>query len=174
MHIRHYAPGDEHAIVRIYNHYIENATATFELEPLGVAEMLERIEKYRKAYAWFVCEVDGEVIGYAYASPFHTREGYRHTAEPSVYVAHDSKVKGVGKALYQRLLTFLDEETDCHTVMAVITMPSEASESLHESFGFKKVGHFTEVGRKFDRWIDVGYFQKHFDWPRQRGGTPSE
>jgi L-amino acid N-acyltransferase YncA len=158
MDIRPFAPGDEDAICAIYNPYITGTTVTFEEEPLSPAAMRERIDSYRAHFPWLVCTVDGQVVGYGYASRFHPRAAYRHTVEVSVYVRQGFERRGIGRALYAPLFAHLRAH-QCHVLLAAIALPHAASVGLHESLGFAKVAHFTEVGRKFGRWIDVGYWQ---------------
>lgn len=147
-------------ICEIYNHYIVNTTITFEETPLQVAEMQARIEAYTKLYPWLVCTDDqGQVVGYAYASKWKERAAYRHTAEATVYVRDGLAGKGYGKALYEVLLEAL-QKLDCHVVLGCIALPNEASVGLHEHFGFTKVAHMAEVGRKHGQWLDVGYWHK--------------
>jgi len=149
-------------ICEIYNYYISNTVITFEETPLTVAEMSARIESYTKLYPWLVCEVEGSVVGYAYASKWKERSAYKKTAEATVYLKNGLSGKGYGKALYSALLDAL-KALDCHVVLGCIALPNEASVGLHESFGFNKVAHFTEVGRKFSQWVDVGYWQKIYE-----------
>ena len=159
MHIRSCIPQDVPAICAIYNHYIENTVITFEEIPLSVEQMRERIEGYMQLFPWLVCEDAGEIIGYAYASKWKDRSAYKHTAEVTVYLHHKHVGKGVGRALYQELIDQLAARK-MHVLLACIAVPNAASEKLHEHFGFNKVAHFTEVGFKFNRWLDVGYWQK--------------
>lgn len=159
MHIRHYTPSDAAAICDIYNHYIEHTVITFEEIPLTLAQMQERIAAYTQLYPWLVCEDEGKVLGYAYASKWKERIAYKHTAEITVYLKHDTTQKGYGSALYSELIAQL-KTRGCHVLLGCIAIPNEASVRLHERMGFEKVAHFAEVGRKFDRWLDVGYWQK--------------
>jgi phosphinothricin acetyltransferase len=159
MIIRPCSASDLAAVCAIYNHYIENTVITFEEIPLSVAQMRERIEGYMQLFPWLVCEDAGEIIGYAYASKWKDRSAYKHTAEVTVYLHHKHVGKGVGRALYQALIDQLAAQ-NLHALLACIAVPNAASEKLHEQFGFKKVAHFTEVGFKFNRWLDVGYWQK--------------
>lgn len=160
MNVRHFKSGDEQEISDIYNYYITDTVITFEEEPLTALQMRERIDSYMAGYPWLVYELDGQIVGYSYANKFHQRAAYRFTAEVTVYVRHGHKRRGIGKALYSSLFEHL-ANSNCHTVLAAIALPNEDSVGLHEAFGFKKVGHFSEVGRKFDQWIDVGYWQKN-------------
>jgi L-amino acid N-acyltransferase YncA len=162
MLIRPVQSGDEAAIVEIYNHYISHTTITFEEAPLSAPEMRARIDACTKRYPWLVCVAadgdPGQVVGYAYASLWRERAAYRHTAEATVYVRDGLAGRGHGKALYEALLADLFA-ADCHVVLGCIALPNAASVGLHEHMGFKQVAHFPEVGRKFDQWLDVGYWQ---------------
>ena len=153
--------GDAEQIVRIYNYYIENTVITFEEEKISTDEMRGRIEEYTRDYPWFVYEKDHEVIGYAYAAKWRSRSAYRYSAETTVYVDKDFCGKGTGTALYEKLIEECAKR-GLHALMAGITMPNKKSQRLHEKIGFKKIGHFQETGRKFDKWLDVGYWEYIF------------
>lgn len=162
MIIRPCQSDDVEQICTIYNYYINNTVITFEEVPVTVADMTARVETYTKLYPWFVCEVDNAIAGYAYASKWKERSAYKYTAEITVYLKHGFDRKGYGKALCTRLLDSL-KELNCHVVLGCIALPNDASAGLHESLGFKKVAHFTDAGRKFRQWVDVGYWQKIID-----------
>lgn len=162
MLIRPCEVGDVAAICDIYNHYIRHTVITFEEVPIQVMEMTQRIDVVTRRYPWLVGEEDGVIVGYAYASKWKERAAYRHTAESTVYVRAGFSGKGHGKALYAALLEALPRH-DCHVVLGCIALPNAESVGLHEHFGFEKVAHFTEVGRKFDQWLDVGYWRKVID-----------
>lgn len=150
---------DSAAIALIYNHYIENSTVTFEQKSLTDQEMLQRIQAIRQAALPFlVLEQQGQVLGYAYASPWRSRIGYRFSVESSVYLSPYSAGLGYGSLLMQQLLQQLTQ-AGYHAVMAGIALPNAASVALHEKFGMTKVAHFSEVGTKFGQWLDVGYWQ---------------
>ena len=153
---------DMPAICEIYNYYIKNTTITFEEDELDVYAIKARVEAYTKSFPWLVCEVDGSVVGYAYATKWKERAAYRKSLEVTVYVKHSLGGKGYGKALYSVLLNSLNN-LDCHVILAGIALPNEASIGLHEHFGFKKVAHFPEVGFKFGKWVDVGYWQRNLN-----------
>jgi phosphinothricin acetyltransferase len=107
---------------------------------------------------WVVAEVNDRVVGYAYASKWKGRCAYRFSVESSVYVATDHTGQGIGSKLYDALLDRL-RAGKTHVVIGGIALPNEGSVALHERLGFRKVAHFNEVGFKFERWIDVGYWQ---------------
>jgi len=156
--IREINVADAGQICGIYNYYIENTVITFELEPVDVAEMTRRILEITKVYPWIVYEENGEIIGYAYASGWRSRPAYRSTAETTVYLKKGYEHKGIGSELYRELLNRM-KLRKFRIAIGCITMPNDASVLLHEKFGFTKVGHFPEVGYKFEQWLDVGFWQ---------------
>lgn len=98
------------------------------------------------------------MLGYAYAGPWKARAAYARTVETSVYVAVDASGQGLGRCLYAALIQRL-QDAGMHALISGISLPNPASVALHESFGFAHVGNFRQVGHKFGRWIDVGYWQ---------------
>ncbi|MDA1006532.1 MAG: GNAT family N-acetyltransferase [Verrucomicrobia bacterium] len=156
--IRPATHADAEAIVRIYNHYIEETVITFEETAIDAAEIVSRMGNLDSGFPWLVCEEEGAIIGYAYVFPWRTRAAYRHTAEASVYLEHTRRGQGTGTALYRQLIETATLR-GLHILIGGITLPNPASIALHERLGFEKVAHFTEVGRKFDQWLDVGFWQ---------------
>ncbi|WP_107979688.1 arsinothricin resistance N-acetyltransferase ArsN1 family B [Pseudoduganella sp. UC29_71] len=156
--IRPAAAADAAAIAAIYNHYVATTTISFEEQPVSVEEMAGRIGTVSAKLPWLVCEQDGIVMGYAYATPWRVRSAYRFSVESSVYVSPEHPRKGVGSRLYRALIDEL-RARGLHMVIGGIAQPNEASVALHEAMGFRKVAHFAEVGMKFGRWIDVGYWE---------------
>jgi L-amino acid N-acyltransferase YncA len=159
MLIRPCTTADASAIAEIYNYYIDNTVISFEEEVVSEAEIAHRIASYTQTFPWLVCEVEGQVLGYAYATKWRERSAYRYSVEVSVYVQQTSKGQGYGKALYAALFKRLAEQ-GCHVLVGGIALPNAASVGLHEYFGFQKVAHFHDIGRKFNQWVDVGYWQK--------------
>ncbi|HQU85931.1 MAG TPA: N-acetyltransferase family protein [Pyrinomonadaceae bacterium] len=158
MEIRKVKLLDANQIAEIYNHYILTSHATFEIETVDVDEIERRIEEISANYPYFVlCEED-KILGYAYASRYKSRAAYKPSVEISVYVRNGIHQKGIGTRLYTKLFEELNK-TEIHAIIAGISLPNEASVKLHEKFGMKKVAHFEEVGFKFERWIDVGYWE---------------
>jgi len=157
--IRDANAADAKTIAEIYNHYIENTIVTFEETPVTAEEMWSRMGLDRGNFPWLVFEEEGQVLGSAYASKWKGRCAYRYSAECSVYLDHQATGKGVGTALYSKLLEELKGHS-IHTVIGGIALPNAASVALHEKLGFTQVALFKEVGRKFNRWIDVGYWQR--------------
>jgi phosphinothricin acetyltransferase len=160
--IRNATPSDAVAIKDIYNYYVHNTIVTFEEEPVTAAEMLSRITEMQLNHLWLVYEWQGVVVGYAYAGKWKARSAYKHSVEVSVYLAPDVTGKGIGKRLYTTLLAEL-KPLGIHAVIGGIALPNDASVRLHETLGFKKVAHFREVGRKFDKWVDVAYWELILD-----------
>jgi phosphinothricin acetyltransferase len=157
--VRAVTPADAGAVAAIYNHYVLETVVTFEEEPVTSDEMSRRIDEVRAAsLPWFVAEHDGAMAGYAYASRWRTRSAYRFSSEVTVYLAPEQGRRGIGSALYAELLSAL-RGSGLHAAIGGIALPNAASVALHEKFGFKKVAHFEQTGFKFNRWIDVGYWQ---------------
>ncbi len=149
---------DANAIATIYNHYVTSTTISFEEVAVTTEEMASRIENVGKQLPWLVYERDGAVIGYAYATPWRVRSAYRYSVETSVYVAPDCPRQGIGQQLYKVLIETL-RGMGIQVALGGIAQPNPASVGLHERMGFEKVAHFKRVGRKFDQWIDVGYWE---------------
>ena len=163
MLIRPAEADDTVEIAYIYNYYIATSHATFEVDPVDAAEMELRLDAaQQKGYPFLVADDDDEIVGYAYAHEYRARPAYRQSIEVSVYVRPRHDGKNIGSALYEKLLAEI-KAAHFHAVIAGISLPNDASIALHEKFGFRKVAHFREVGRKFDRWIDVGYWELVLD-----------
>jgi len=156
---------DAARLAEIYNHYVAADTATFEVDPVEPATMAARAQSVLDAGLPYLVATDAlGVVGFAYAAPFHERAAYRHTVTSSVYVDRASHGMGVGRSLYAQLLRRIAAVHDgphapVRSVVALIALPNDASVALHESVGFVKSGHLEGVGRKFGRWLDVGYWQ---------------
>ncbi|EJN05791.1 arsinothricin resistance N-acetyltransferase ArsN1 family B [Herbaspirillum sp. YR522] len=160
--IRLAQPADAAAICAIYNHYVETTAISFETETVAVDTMAARIAEVRAQFPWLVFEQQGAILGYAYASKWKPRAAYAQSVESSVYLHRDAAGRGIGKQLYSRLLALLKAQ-GVHLVIGGIALPNAASVGLHESVGFIKCAHFSEVGRKFDTWVDVGYWQLNLE-----------
>lgn len=160
--IRSVRPDDAAGICAIYNPYVLETHFSFETEAVGEADMRSRIEELYTRLPFFIAESDERLIGYAYASPWKGRCAYAHSVEVSIYMDLNARGKGIGRQLYERLINELSSAA-MHSLIAGIALPNEDSIRFHESFGFRKVARFKEVGRKFDRWIDVAYWQLLLD-----------
>lgn len=152
---------DAAAICSIYNPYVLQTCVTFEEDIVSETEMADRIADVTESLPWLVMEEQDRVVGYAYASRWKSRCAYRFSVESTIYLDRDMTGRGRGRTLYEALLAEI-RQSGRHSVLAGIALPNPASQRLHESLGFKKVAHFEEVGRKFDQWIDVGYWELIF------------
>ena len=159
MNIRDASAADAAAIVAIYNHYILTTSISFEEESVSADAMAGRIADIQGGALPFLVLTDGDIIaGYAYATKWRARHAYRFAVETSIYLLPGHGGKGAGSALYAALLARL-KAGGLHTVIGGVAQPNPASVALHEKFGFKKVAHFSEVGFKFGKWIDVAYWE---------------
>lgn len=151
---------DAAGVAAIYNHYVTHTVVTFEEATVSPADIAARIEGVQsKSLPWLVAEEAGRIVGYAYATSWHSRSAYRFSSEATVYLAPTATGRGIGTSLYAQLFPML-QARGIHAVMGGISLPNEASVALHEKFGMRKVAHFEAVGFKLDRWIDVGYWQR--------------
>lgn len=153
---------DGPAIAGIYNWYIENSTITFEEEPVDAGDIAQRVAVADATMPWLVLEEEaGEgarVLGYASAVRWNPRSAYRFTRETSIYLRRDCLGRGHGGRLYRHLIDAM-RGSPVHVLVAGIALPNPDSVALHEKLGFRKVGQIGEVGYKFERYIDVGYWQ---------------
>lgn len=161
IEVRPATAGDLSAVNDIYNQYVVEAHYTFDLEPMSAEARREWFAHYGETgrHRLLVAVFNGLVIGYASSSRFRTKPAYDTSVETSVYLAPDAVGRGAGSRLYERLFKTLEGE-DVHRAYAGIALPNPASIGLHARFGFKRVGHFTEQGRKFGRFWDVAWYEK--------------
>lgn len=152
---------DAQQIVDIYNYYVMNSIVTLDLVPFSVPDFEEKIQTISSDFPFIVFEEKSEIMGYAYANTFRTKPAYKNTVELTIYMKHTEIGKQIGKKLYSELILQLKNE-NYHVLIGGLTLPNEASVKLHENFGFEKVAHFKEVGYKFDKWHDVGFWQLTF------------
>jgi L-amino acid N-acyltransferase YncA len=159
MYIRMATLADAPAIAAIYRPYVVDSIVSFELEAPTQAVMSGRMSKVLAKLPWLVCELDGAVAGYAYASPHHERAAYQWSVDVSVYLRPGMQRRGLGRALYTQLFERLVQQ-GYYTAFAGISLPNAASVGLHECFGFEPVGIYKNTGYKFGAWQDVGWWQK--------------
>lgn len=153
------APGDAEVINDIQNHYVVSSTATFHTEPLTLDERLAWLKQRSPAHPVTVAEIEGEIVGWGALDVFRSRPAYRHTAEFSVYVHHGRHRRGIGRAIMADLETRA-RSLRYHALVGGCCSESTAVIALLESLGYERVAHFREVGRKFDRWLDVVFLQR--------------
>lgn len=152
--IRHAARSDAAALADIYNHYIENSTATFDEVTKTEVERSAWLDAHGPGHPVLIAERDGLVLGWGSLSQYRERPAWRFTAEVGVYVRAGATGAGVGPALLDRLLAE-GAEAGHHVLVAQVVSDNAPSLKMFERAGFERVGHLSEVGRKFDRWIDV-------------------
>jgi L-amino acid N-acyltransferase YncA len=147
---------DAAAILAIYAPAVIASVISFEEELPSLDELTARMSA-RPAMPWLVAELDGEVAGYAYASPHRQRAAYRWSADCSVYIAPAYHRQGLGRLLYEHLFATM-KELGYITMYAGIALPNDSSVGLHERLGFTRVGVYRNVGFKQGRWLDVGWW----------------
>ncbi|MEV8046359.1 N-acetyltransferase family protein [Streptomyces griseoluteus] len=163
VQVRPGTEADLDALTALYNHYVTETAVTFDLAPFTPLErrpwLLSHPEDGPHRLLVATDTDSRRVLGYATSGPHRPKAAYGPSVETSVYVAPDATGRGVGTRLYDALFAALDGE-DVHRAFAGITRPNEASTRLHERFGFRHLGTFGEVGRKFGRYWDVAWYQK--------------
>ncbi len=158
MLIRDVKIQDAAALCAIYNYYVEKTTITFEETRVPVDEFAKRITDITASYPWLVVEDGDEILGYGYAATWKPRSAYRYCVESTLYLAQSAMGKGYGTALYLRLIDEL-KRRGIHSILAGIATPNEPSFALHRKLGFEQVGLLKQVGKKFDVWLDVAYWE---------------
>lgn len=159
MQIRPIQDGDIAQITEIYNWYILNTTITFETAAISAPDMKQRTQEKVEQYDWLVGELNQAIIGYAYYGRFRSRAAYDHTVEATIYLAPEKIGNGFGQRLYRELIQSV-ERRGFREIVGVIALPNQASTRLHQKLGFSEVGVLQRVGYKFDKYIDVGIWQK--------------
>ena len=157
--IRPASVADAPAIQAIYAPVVAETAISFEEEPPTVDEMAGRIVATLVGHPYLVATRDHNVVGYAYAGPHRSRSAYRFSADVTIYVSRDTHRTGIGRTLYTTLLAELSMR-GFHAAFAGIALPNAASVGLHETMGFHAIGVYREVGFKFGRWHDVGWWQR--------------
>jgi L-amino acid N-acyltransferase YncA len=149
---------DARAIAGIYAPAITDAVISFELTAPDTQEMLRRVVAIQRQYPWLVYEESKTVLGYVYASVHNERAAYRWSVDVTAYIRHDAHRRGMGRALYTALFEILVLQ-GYRTACAGITLPNIASVRMHAAMGFKEVGVYHDVGYKFGKWHDVGWYE---------------
>lgn len=149
---------DAPQIAAIYRPFCEDCCVSFETEAPDADEIASRIGQISRRLPWLVSEVDGNVAGYAYASPHRERAAYRWTVEVTIYMHERFRGKGMGRALYAELFGRLRGQ-GLFKAYAGILVPNPSSQAFHESMGFTLVGIYRKIGYKLGAWRDVGWWQ---------------
>jgi L-amino acid N-acyltransferase YncA len=149
---------DARAIAGIYAPAITDGVISFELTPPSAEEMARRIVAIQRQYPWLVYEESKTVLGYVYASVHNERAAYRWSVDVTAYIGHDAHRRGIGRALYTALFEILVLQ-GYRSACAGVTLPNTASVQMHAAMGFKEVGIYHDVGYKFGKWHDVGWYE---------------
>lgn len=149
---------DVPGILEIYAPFILDTAVTFEETIPDEESFWERILGIMAELPFLVCEIEGKIAGYAYASGYRSRASYRWTKEVSVYIHPEFQRKRVAHALYTSLNEMVRYQ-GIADLLAIITMPNEPSVSFHEYFGYRKCAEFSKVGYKMGQWQNVGWFE---------------
>lgn len=164
--IRPASPGDAAALLQIYAPYVTGTAITFEYEVPDIDEFRRRIAHTLEKYPYLVAEVNGEIVGYAYASPFKERAAYDWAVETSIYVDHQKKKMGIGKCLHDALESALKMQGILN-MEACIASPeapdaylNRNSIEFHTHIGYRMVGEFKQCGYKFGRWYNMVWMEK--------------
>ncbi|WP_423906965.1 N-acetyltransferase family protein [Candidatus Spongiihabitans sp.] len=155
---------DAEAINRIGNWYIENSAVNFDTEKWSLAQRIEWVRTFNlpdSPYNLLVGQDSGGIIGFACNTRFKPKGAYNTSTETTVYIAYDIKSVGRGGKLYSALMDLIAEQ-DIHRAYGFITLPNQASIDLHQRLGFRLVGKFDEVGRKFGKYHSIALYQKKF------------
>ncbi len=164
--------GDVEAMLDIYSPVVRETAISFELTPPTRDEFAARLESALERTPWLVCEIGGEVAGYAYAGPLRSREAYQWSVEVTVYAHSEHRRRGVGKAVYTSLFECLKVQGYCNAY-AAIALPNSASVALHEGLGFEYIGTYRSVGYKLGAWRDVGWWQREILPPTDSPRAPA-
>jgi L-amino acid N-acyltransferase YncA len=159
--IRPATSADIPAIARIYAHAVKHGTASFEIEAPDPAEMARRQRELVDAgFPYIAAELDGRLLGYAYAGPYRVRPAYRFTVEDSIYVDHRARRSGVGRMLLDHLIAHATDRGFRQMIAVIGDSAQTASVELHRAAGFRMVGTLESVGHKFGRWLDSVIMQR--------------
>ncbi len=155
--LRFAAPEDCHSLLAVYSPYVKDTVISFEAAPPSAQEFRDRISATLEQLPWLVCEIDGKVAGYAYASKHRARPAYQWSVDLSVYLDSLYHKRNIATALYSALRDLLTLQ-GYYNAFAGVAIPNEKSEGFHESFGFRPIGVYRHVGYKFNQWHDVKWY----------------
>jgi phosphinothricin acetyltransferase len=159
--IRDAVEADVPAIQAIYAHHVLHGLASFEETPPGVAELMaRRAAVLAQGLPYLAAEIEGRVVGYAYAGAYRPRPAYRYAVEDSIYIAHGMGGRGVGRALLAALIERCEAGPWRQMIAVIGDSGNIASIALHEALGFRRTGVFQSVGFKFGRWVDSVLMQR--------------
>ena len=153
---------DAAATLAVYAPYVTETAVTFDYEVPSETQFAEKIQHIIADFPWLVCEINGEIIGYVYASKHREKTAYQWSAESTVYLSSNYHRKGIAKILYETLFALLKLQGYVN-VYAGVTLPNEKSEGFHLAQGFEVIGNFTKIGYKLGKWRDVRWYQLHLN-----------
>lgn len=153
-------PSDYAAMLEIYKPYVTNTAITFEYEVPSIAEYSNRIQHVCSHYPCIVCELNGELIGFAYAGLFRVKTAYQWSAESTIYVSDKFHGKGIARVLYDALLSILELQGFVN-VYGAVTIPNPKSERFHTAMGFAEIGLFEKIGFKLGKWHDLKWYEMY-------------
>lgn len=160
MHIRCAQLSDLPELVEIYNFEVLNGTATFDTQPVTIESRRAWFDAHNKEnHPLWVAEIDGHVAGYVTLSTFNAKAAYSSSVELSVYVSQNYRRMGLGLTLAQAIIDWAKANPATHRIYSLVTSENTASKRLHEKLGFRFVGTITQAGRKFDRYLDVDFWE---------------
>lgn len=167
LEIRLATEADIPKLLDIYAYYVENTAITFEYEVPSMEEFTERMKRVLEKFPYLAAVLDGEIVGYAYVSPFKERPAYNWAVETSIYVHKDKKGMGIGRCLYEKLEELLKKQNILN-LEACIAYPevedaylTKDSVRFHEKLGYRMVGEFVKCGYKSNRWYNMVWMEKH-------------
>jgi phosphinothricin acetyltransferase len=148
-------------LTEIYNYYVVNTAITFDVEPFNVEARAAWFDEHAASgrHRLLVACEGATVVGYASSGRFRVKPAYDTTVESSIYCATEATGRGIGTRLYTALFAAIASE-DINRIVAGVTLPNDASVALHQRLGFRRIGAYSEVGRKFGRYWDVAWFER--------------
>lgn len=159
-------------MLSIYAPYVLHSTATFEYDVPTLEEFYRRFDTFTRQYPWLLWEEDGEIEGYAYASPPYSRPAYAWCAEPTVYLRPECRGRGVGEKLYLALETILKKQ-GYQVIYALVCEENQASLRFHEKMGYEKRAFFPNCGYKLNRWMGLHWLEKRLCTAKSPNGFPA-
>ena len=151
---------DTQAVLDIYKYYVDHTIISFEYEAPTLEEYSQRIKTNTEKYPWVVCLCKNKIIGFAYGSTHRYRTAYQWSPESTIYLAPNFHTKGIGRILYETLLSLLKVQGH-YNLFAGVALPNEKSVGFHRALGFEEIGIFKKVGYKHGNWHDTHWFQLH-------------
>ena len=157
--IRFATDADIDAMLAIYAYYVQHTSVTFDHETPSLEKFKEKINSLQKQFPVLVYAIDGEIVGYAYASLFREKRAYQWTVETTIYLKPSYKGSGIGSQLYSSLFDILRKQHIRYAI-AVITIPNDESLLFHQKFGFEHAGTLEEIGYKMNQWWSITMMRK--------------